>query len=364
MLQSVDTARQKQVDQGYQVEIASIATAVPEYRITQEEALERACIFLPEYTHLAKVFNMTGIEARYSSVPVEWYREPHGWKESNAVYIEKALDLLEKVASQALSDAGLEGRDIDAIVTVSTTGLAIPTLDALLSNRMKLNQTAERTPIFGLGCAGGVSGFARATRIAQSMPGGNVLLLVVELSGLNVHLSKNNPTLFIASALFGDGAAGVILRNTANTSPGNAGIGRVFATGEHMWRDSAYIMGWSIEDDGLDVVLSTKLPEFTKQNLRPAAETFLSRHGLDLGDIDGFVFHPGGPKVLQVIQETLDLEPTALRHSWDVLKKFGNMSAPTVLFILQQTVRSGARGRHLMVSFGPAFTVTFAILDL
>jgi len=365
MLQARNPDQQGRVEGGYHVEIVSIATAVPKYRVTQEQALERACDILPQYSSLTNVFNMTGIDARYSSVPVEWYKQPRGWKASNAVYVENALDLLTDVAGEAIAEAGLTPGNIDAVVSVSTTGLAIPSLDALLSNRIGLNPNAERTPVFGLGCAGGTSGLARAARIAHSMPGGNVLFVVVELAGLNVHLSGNNPALFVSSALFGDGAAGLVLRNTnGGVGDGWQGVCRIYASGEQMWRDTTGIMGWVVEDDGLDVVLSPVLPNFTRDNLKPAVEAFLASQGMTRDDLDGFVFHPGGPKVLETIEDVLDLDRTALQHSWDVLRDYGNMSAPTVLFILQQTIKAGARGRHLMVSFGPAFTVSFAILDL
>lgn len=358
---------------GFDVEIAGVATAVPEHEFSQADALDRAAFFIPRYACLSNVFNSTGIKRRFSCVPMEWYRTSRGWRESNEVYLEHAVDLLEKVAADALADAGASADDVDAVVTVSSTGLAIPSLDALLANRMGLPDRMERTPIFGLGCAGGTTGLARASRIAHTIPGGTVLLLVVELAGINVHINSENPSLFVSAALFGDGAAAVVLRNTAelpadpsrsNGADAPGARPRVVATGEHMWPDTGYIMGWKVEDNGLDVVLSTSLPEFTRDNLRPAAEAFLARNGITLSDIDGYIFHPGGPKVLAAVSETLEIDPADLDRSREVLENFGNMSAPTVLFVLERTLRSGARGRHLMAAFGPAFTVTFAVLDL
>lgn len=349
--------------------ISGLATAVPGYCFSQEDALARACHFIPKYSSLAGLFGRTGVETRYSCVALDWYRTDRGWKESNEVYIDESLKLLERAASSALDDAGLVASDVSAIVLVTSTGLAIPSLDARLCNRMGFSPAVQRTPIFGLGCAGGTTGLARAKQIAGSVPGGNVLLLVVELAGINVHVDPDNPALFVSAALFGDGAAAMVLRNTGLPASGGAdpdtdSLPRIAETGEYMWRDTGHVMGWDVEDDGLNVILSGTLPNFTREELRPAVLEFLSGHGMDLSDLDGFVVHPGGPRVLVAIEQALSLPPTALRHSRTTLRDYGNMSAPTVLFVLQRTLEEGARGRHLMMSFGPAFTVTFAVLNL
>ncbi len=349
--------------------ISGMATAVPDHCFSQADALARACHFIPKFSSLAGLFKRTGVETRYSCVPLEWYRTSRGWKESNEVYIEESLKLLEKAAGSALDNAGLSPSDISAIVLVTSTGLAIPSLDARLCNRMSFSPTVQRTPIFGLGCAGGATGLARAKQIAGSVQGGNVLLLVVELAGINVHVDPDNPALFVSAALFGDGAAAVVLQNTGTATKGRAGVDalglpRIAETGEYMWRDTGHVMGWDVEDDGLNVILSSTLPKFTRKELRPAVSEFLSAHDMELSDLDGFVAHPGGPRVLEAIEQALALPATALRHSRSTLNDYGNMSAPTVLFVLQRALEEGVRGRHLMMSFGPAFTVTFAMLYL
>jgi len=365
MLNRVKNYQDSDQDTQSRIRIASVATKVPKFRFSQKDALERACYFIPRFARLSNIFDKTGIEKRYSCVPLDWYKTSRGWRESNAVYLDNALDLLEDVAHEAVKQAGLEQNDIDAVVTVSSTGLAIPSLDAHLFNRMNFPNHIERTPIFGLGCAGGTSGLSRAARIAQSFPDGNVLLLVVELAGINVHINQMNPSLFVSSALFGDGAAGVVLCNrSGGEAQCRSGVPKLTATGEHIWRESGYIMGWIVEDNGLDVVLSDALPKFTRNNLRPALEQFLARHDLSMSDIDGYILHPGGPKVLETIEEIMSIDRDMLRHSWEVLRDYGNMSAPTVLFVLDRTIRSGARGRHIMMSFGPGFTVSFAVIDL
>ena len=256
--------------------------------------------------------------------------------------------------------SGIDPDEIEAIVTVSTTGLAVPSLDAILANRLGLPATIERLPIFGLGCAGGVSGFARAARMAQSLPRGNVLLLVVELCTINCRNTDHSIKNFISTALFGDGAAALLLRRQ---SDGKA-LPRLVASGEHMWRRSEYMMGWSIEDDGFGVVLSPDIPKCAREELRPAVDHFLARHGLVLSDLDGIIMHPGGRKVLEAAQTALALPDEALCHAWDVLAEYGNMSSPTALFVLQRTLSAGASGLHLLAAFGPGFTVSFALLDL
>lgn len=346
------------------VRVAALATAVPPFRFGQEEAMERVRRVVPGFAHMTGVFANSGIETRYSSVPLDWYDTRRGWGESNAVYVENALCLLEQAAAKALATAALMPHDISAIVLVSSTGLGVPSLDALLCNRMDFSPNVERTPIFGLGCAGGTSGLARASQIARARPGTNVLLLVVELGGLNVHFDPESAAMFVATALFGDGAAAVVLNASNTAEDGASALLRIGPSGEHLWRDSQAIMGWEIMDDGWAVVLSGALPQFVEERLRAAALDFLTRNGLTPDDIAGYVMHPGGPKVMAAVEAALDLPPAALMHARSVLRDYGNMSAPTVLFVLERTLKAGARGRHLMAALGPGFTASFAILEL
>jgi len=341
------------------VGLAAIATGVPEHRIDQEATRDIVLAIAPELRSHEQLFLNTGIRTRYSCVGLDWHLAAHGWEARNAVFQHAAADLLERLARTAIDRAGLAMRDIEAIVAVSTTGLAVPSLDAMMANRLGLEASVERLPIFGLGCAGGVSGLARAARLARTLPRGIVLLLVVELCTINCRSTDHSIKNFISTALFGDGAAAAILRRAAGTSSG-----RVIATGEHMWRNTEEMMGWSIEDDGFGVVLSPDIPRCAREELRPAADGFLARHGLTLQDLDGVIMHPGGRKVLEAVETALELPREAVRHAWDVLAEFGNMSAPTALFVLERTLRTGARGRHLLAAFGPGFTVSFALLDL
>jgi len=345
-----------------QVKITSLATAVPEFRYTQDEALELARRMFPAYGHLESVFENTGIKHRYSCVPLDWFSQPHNWADRNMVYEQSALDLLEKVARSAIAKAGLEMGDIGAIITVSTTGLSVPSLDAKLMHRLGLKPETERLPIFGLGCAGGVTGLARAARLAATMDGKGVLMICVELCGLNFRAVEQSKVDFVSCALFGDGAAGAILQ--AHRNGGESGMGDITAVGEHNWPGTNDIMGWSIEEDGFGVVMSTQIPKFARSELREAVELFLSRQGLGLSDLDGIITHPGGRKVLEAISDALGVGRGKLVHGWGVLRDYGNMSSPTVMFVLERTLAAGAAGRHLVAAFGPGFTVSFALLDL
>lgn len=345
------------------IHIHGIASAVPEHRVDQAATSELVLANAPEFRSHEALFRNTGIKTRFSCVPMEWHLGAQRWSSRAAVFREAAVRLLEGVARQCVEQAGIALSEVEAIVTVSTTGLAVPSLDALLANRLGLPAAVERLPIFGLGCAGGVSGLARAARLAQSLPAGNVLLLAVELCTINFRTADRSIRNFISAALFGDGAAGVLLRRQRGRDAARP-TARVVASGEHMWRSSEDMMGWSIEDDGFGVVLSPDIPRCARHELRPALDAFLAQHGLRLSDLDGVIMHPGGRKVLEAAQEALELPGQALRHAWDILAEYGNMSSPTALFVLERTLAAGATGRHLLAALGPGFTASFCLLDL
>jgi alkylresorcinol/alkylpyrone synthase len=338
--------------------LVALATAVPAYPLDQEAVVERARRLFagaPELDRLLPVFANSGIRRRYSSVPLGWFDEPHGWAERNRRYLETALDLIESAAGRALDRAGIATSEIGAIVVVSTTGIATPSLDALLIERMRLSPTVQRLPIFGLGCAGGVIGLARAATIAAAMPDKAVLFLVVELCSLTFRrddLSKSN---IVASALFGDGAAAAILQ-CGGAEPA------VVAAGEHTWPATLDIMGWEVAEDGLKPVFSRDIPRLVAGKLGAVARDFLGRHGLSLGDIDRFVCHPGGPKVIDAYAHAFGLGPDVLEDARAVLREYGNMSAASVLFVLE---RGWAQRweRALVTALGPGFTAGFAVLS-
>ncbi len=349
---------------GFAVEIASVATAVPAYKVSQADIAIQAKAVFPHLARLESLYAHTGIETRYACEPPEWYYERHGWEARTAAFQRHALALLEEVALKAIDAAGIKLADIGALVTNTITGLAIPSLDAKLMNWLGLPHSIERLPIFGLGCGGGVAGLARASRLAQAMPGAHVLFLTVDLCTLCLRIADPSMAMFVSAALFGDGAAGVVLRNNAGADGGSTGRGTVLAMGEHFWPKTEHIMGWDIKEDGFGVVLSPELPGLVRSKFVPALKGFLDANGMTLGEFTGFLLHPGGAKILRTVEKVLRLSREELAYSWDVLRDFGNMSSPTALFALAKAHAAGARGPHLLTAFGPGFSAYFLAVDL
>jgi alkylresorcinol/alkylpyrone synthase len=346
---------------GFDVEILSLATANPAFRMSQAEAAACARKIFPHLKGLWSLYDNTGIEGRYNCEPTAWYLEPHSWEERTASFQKHAVDLLEQVTLKAAAAADVRLDAIDILVTNTVTGIAVPSLDAKLFNRLRLKPTIERLPVLGLGCGGGVAGIARATRMAQATEGAHVLFLTVDLCTLCMRPNDPSPAMFVSGALFGDGAAGVLLRNTAGGARGGP---RILAVGEWCWRDTEYIMGWDIKNDGFGVVLSSELPSLLSKALAPALQDFLDRNGFRLSDFNGFLFHPGGRKLIETMQEVLGLTPKQFEHSWEVLRQYGNMSSASALFVLDRALNAGARGPHLLAAFGPGFSAYFVVADL
>ena len=340
--------------------IAAVATAMPEHVLEQSEVIARAReIFAPDvpgFERYTDAYRNAAIDTRHSCVPIDWYGTEHSFSERNELYIENAIALLAKVCEDLFRQSGLAASDIDALVVVSTTGVATPSLDALLLERLPFRRDVQRLPIFGLGCAGGVSGLARSAQIAMSRPDARVLYLVVELCGLTFRVNDTSKSNIIATALFGDGAAGAIL------GCGLQGV-KVADWGEHTWEESLDVMGWEITDDGLGVIFSRDIPHLVRTRLRDPAVRFLARNGLIPADVARHACHPGGAKVLDALEEVYELPPGGLSAARDVLRRHGNMSAATAMFVLVETMREGAAGHWLMTAMGPGFTASFALLE-
>jgi alkylresorcinol/alkylpyrone synthase len=366
MLDVVKSAPRDAVTAGFDVEILSLATANPPHLLTQADAAARARELFPHLKRMWRLYENTCIATRYNCEQIEWYLQPHSWEERTASFQKHALDLLERLTLQITAAAGVAPDAIDMIVTNTVTGLAVPSLDAKLFNRLNLSPTIERLPMFGLGCGAGVAGLARAARLAHARDGSHVLFLTVDLCSLCMRANDPSPSMFVSASLFGDGAAGVLLRNTRGSgeSTSRSAGPRILAAGEWCWRGTEHIMGWDIKDDGFGIVLSPELPALMNAELRPAVLGFLDRNGFRLSDFKGFLFHPGGRRLLETAEQVLELAPAQLEHSWAVLRDFGNMSSATVLFVLDRAVKAGARGRHLLAAFGPGFSAYFVVADL
>lgn len=287
---------------------------------------------------------------------MEWYRDPKTWPERTEAYVEGAVDLFSRAAESALAQAGLTGAEVDIIVTVSSTGIATPSLEVRAMERLGFRSDAARIPVFGLGCAGGVSGLAIASRFARASPGAVVLLVAVEVCTLSFRMEALTKADIVATALFGDGAAACVLRC------GEGGFAQVEATAEHTWPDTLDIMGWRVNPDGLGVIFARAIPPFARENLRPAMESMLAAGKLTLADVDRFICHPGGMKVIDAMEASLSMGQGRLDHERAVLSDHGNMSAPTVLHVLDRARRSGMPPRSVVTALGPGFTASTVTL--
>jgi alkylresorcinol/alkylpyrone synthase len=338
------------------VSLLSVATAVPKTVITQVEAKELARGLFGKrassFERLAPVFDNAGIEKRHIVRPIDWYHGDHGWKVRNDVYLEAAEALYIEAAEAALARAGVTADEVDALVTVSTTGIATPSLEARVAGRMGFRRDVERVPLFGLGCAGGVSGLATAGRLTGTWPGKILLFVTVELCSTSIRLDKLTKANIVATALFGDGAAAAVLR------AGEDGPIAVEGGAEILWPDTLGIMGWDVEDPGLGVIFDRAIPPFVEENMGAALAHILHSVGRERESVDRFTCHPGGAKVVAALEASLGLSDGTLDHERAVLRDYGNMSAPTVLFVLDRLVAQGMPERTLLLALGPGFTTS------
>jgi alkylresorcinol/alkylpyrone synthase len=341
--------------------LVSLATAWPPHTLSQEEvAANGADMFATThggFERLAPIYRNALIETRHSCVPIDWYLEPHSFSERNRLFLDNAVALLAEASQKALDEAGLAADQIDAVVTVCSTGIATPSLEARLMQVMPFRPDVRRLPIFGLGCAGGVMGLARAAEMAMARPDIRVLLLVVELCALTFRYQDRSKSNLVATALFGDGAAAAIVSCRSDATGPMLGDSH-----ELTWPDSLDVMGWDVADDGLKVVFSRDIPTLVQQDFRPIALDFLSRNGLTPSDVGGFVCHPGGAKVIEALEDGFGLTPGALSHTRDVLRDHGNMSSATVLFVLKAAMEARDPGPWLLTTLGPGFTTALMLV--
>ena len=269
---------------------------------------------------------------------------PPIWKGADALFV--------AAAEGALHQAGLAAEDIDTIVTVSSTGIATPSLEARAMLRMPFRADVSRIPVFGLGCAGGVTGLALAARLARATPGSRVLFVCVELCTLSVRLDGLTSANMVATALFGDGAAACVVSTEGER------LATLDGSAEHTWADTLAIMGWSVDPEGFGVIFDRSIPAFASAKLRDGMETMLAGMGTCRAAVDRFVCHPGGTKVVEAIERSLQLGAGSLDVEREVLRDHGNMSAPTALFVLKRVLERGDAGRMILTALGPGFTAS------
>jgi alkylresorcinol/alkylpyrone synthase len=336
--------------------LIGLGTAVPPHELPQDLVRCTAARILgpryPDFERFAGSFENSGIRRRYSVVPLEWFEQPKDWAARTRAYLDGATALFIDAAQQALDAAALRAEDVDTIVTVSSTGIATPTLEARAMQTMGFRSDVHRVPVFGTGCAGGVTGLALAARLARSSPGSNVLMVSVEACTLSFRSDRLRKADIIATVLFGDGAAAACVS-------ARYGDGAILGEGqEHTWPDTLPIMGWDVEHDGFGVVFDRSIPDFVTEHFAPAFAACLGRMGIEQDSLARMIFHPGGAKVVDAIERALHLDQGILDHERGVLRDFGNMSAPTALFVLKRVAGDEPRGDTVLSALGPGFTVS------
>ena len=354
--------------------LVSVATALPREVVRQEDARTLVTALFQdqlaaEDQRLFAVFENAGIARRHVCMPLEWYAADHDFGERNALYVEHAQRLAAEAIRGALERAGRTPGEVDHVIFVSSTGLATPSLDARLANTLALRGDVRRTPLWGLGCAGGVAGLARARDFALADPGACVLLVALELCSLTFQRREITRRNLVATSLFADGAAAAVVLGAEADGAGTAASGsgpalELVAARSTLWPDTLDVMGWEVDASGLHVVFSRDIPSIVREWVRPNMDAFLSENGLSLETLAHLVAHPGGPKVLLAYAEALGLAPDALRHAALVLRECGNMSSPTCLFVLERALAAHdvvPGDTAVLAALGPGFASEYVL---
>ncbi len=347
--------------------LESLATAVPEHRVPQSAvrdlAAEKLEQLAPELLEYLDVFDSSGIEGRNFARPLDWFLEPRGWTERNRAYAEVAREVGGAAARRALDEAGVPPSAVDGIIFVSTTGIATPSLDARLANDLGLRSDVSRTPVWGLGCGGGVAGLGLAEDLARAHPDKRYLLVSLELCSLQFMLDDLSTRAFVAAVIFGDGAAAAVVRG--DQLEGATTLGRIKAHGSHLWPGSENVMGWNVEENGLGVVFSRRIPDLVERDFAPIARAFLKEH--DVVSVDARLdFHPGGRKVIDAYAAALKAPRACFDTASTVLRNQGNMSSPTVLFVLKESLERRALKQgeaSFLAALGPGFAAELALIE-
>lgn len=352
--------------------ILSISTFTPPYCLQQENIKQLTEeLFqenIPRLARLLQVFDNGGIQTRQFAVPPEWYGASHTFEERNALYVELAtaysVDVIQHcLRNRSFLATDVEPEDIDAIIFVSSTGIATPTIEARVMNVLPFSDRTVRMPLWGLGCAGGAAGVSRAYDYCKAHPTAKVLVVCVELCSLTFQKDDYSKSNLVGTSLFADGAACVLVCGDAVASEGC--VPHIRGRGSKWLPDSESVMGWDVKDSGLHVVFARSIPQLITSWLGPFIDVFLQGYGTEIAQITNFVAHPGGKKVLAAYEKALRLTASDTDVARQVLARHGNMSAPTVLYVLEQFMlqpqKEGTLG--LVVALGPGFSGEAVLLE-
>lgn len=344
--------------------IAAVGKALPPHYYGQEELL---AAFKDQWNQhhynperLDRLHKNVLVGGRHLALPIEAYDELETWGQANDQWIRVAQEVGAEAIRDAMERSGLDWDQIGALLTVTVTGVATPSLDARLMNRLELPRDLRRVPIFGLGCVAGAAGIARAADLLAGTPQKAAILLSVELCSLTLQRRDLSIPNLIATGLFGDGAAAAVVTGAEIESGGP----EVVSTRSVFYPDTEEVMGWRISEEGFGIVLSADVPNMVSDHLRQDVDTFLTEHGLTRDDITAWICHPGGPKVLTAMEEALELPPEALEPTWRSLREVGNLSSSSVLLVLREILESPpAAGEYgLLLAMGPGFCSELVLL--
>ncbi|MFZ3200378.1 MAG: 3-oxoacyl-[acyl-carrier-protein] synthase III C-terminal domain-containing protein [Candidatus Acidiferrales bacterium] len=345
--------------------IAGVASAFPKRYFKQEVLVEALKNYwrerLPNPDILDRLNESMKVDGRFLVEPISFYENMQTWGEANDVWIKAGLDLGEKALCRALVRAGLEPRELSAIFVTSVTGIAAPSLDARLVNRMGLSASIKRIPIFGLGCVAGAAGISRAADYVRAYPDQAAALLSVELCSLTLQRDDISMAHLISALLFGDGSAAAIVVGSDVESDGP----EILATKSIFYPNTERVMGWDISEKGFRIVLSPEVPDTVVRHLGGDVDTFLGEQGLSRGDIKSWIMHTGGPKVLEATATALDLTEKDLVASWESLRKVGNISSTSVLLVLEDVYkhrRPKPGTLSILAAMGPGFCGELVLL--
>ncbi|WP_338470904.1 3-oxoacyl-[acyl-carrier-protein] synthase III C-terminal domain-containing protein [Niallia sp. XMNu-256] len=354
--------------------IVSVGEVVPPHVLTQQEVMNFSRnLFSQSFKDLDRLlnaFNNGLIEKRHFAKKMEWYNKDHSFKEKNDAFIETAVDLGAEAITKCLNNEDLLKRpvsysEIDAIFFITSTGIATPSIEARIMNILPFSEQTKRIPIWGLGCGGGAAGLSRAFEYCRAYPEAKVLVLAVELCSLTFQRNDHSKSNLIGTSLFADGVACVLVTGdeVSRELSKLPSIPYIEATQSTTMKNSLDVMGWSIENEGLFVIFSKDIPSIIEKWLKPNVSQFLQTNELSMEEINHFIAHPGGKKVLDAYTLSLGLEPTMIETPLSVLKQYGNMSSVTVLFVLHRFLSQGKPGDWgLCTALGPGFSSELLLL--
>jgi alkylresorcinol/alkylpyrone synthase len=349
--------------------LAAVHAVLPAHRYPQDKITEAFAEHVlgdgASHEVVRRIHANTRVGSRYLAIPLDQYQQLTDFTAANNAYIDAALELGVAAVNGALAAAGIAAAEVDVIMSTSVTGIAVPSLEARIAARVGFREDVKRVPLFGLGCVAGAAGIARLHDYLRGWPDHVGILLSVELCSLTIQRDDTSMANLVASGLFGDGAAAVVAIGAARAERLDVAGPRVLATRSHLYPGTEGVMGWNIGADGFGIVLTAEVPDLVHRYLGPDIRDLLAEHELTVPDVGAWVSHPGGPKIIEAIEDELGVGPRALEMTWRSLAEVGNLSSASVLHVLRDTLRdrpppAGSPG--MLMAMGPGFSSELVLL--